>query len=76
MYLINRTLSQKQNSTAKVLENTNGGRKTCIEFNTQVKKNVQTATQFRLLTLAEQSLKGIGNERQANFFKDIFENVF
>jgi len=36
--LINRTLSQKQNSTAKVLGNPNGGRKTCSEFNTQLKK--------------------------------------
>jgi len=34
------TLSQKQNSTVIVLENTTGKRKTCSEFNTQVGKEV------------------------------------
>jgi hypothetical protein len=29
-----------------------------------------------LLTLAELSLKGIGNESHAKFFEDRFENIF
>jgi hypothetical protein len=60
--LINRTLSEKQNSTTTVLENTKGEQNTRSEFNTQVEyKFVQTATQFKF-KLAQHSLKRIGKE--------------